>query len=79
MTDHYNYDPARDLRKAEYFETTQSQQTFKELGLAIKDGKLVGFSGIVGSGKSTTLLRIQDNVVTQSILYVVRGDAAMLG
>jgi ABC-type lipoprotein export system ATPase subunit len=68
LTDHYNYDPARDLGKAEYFETTPSQQTFKELGLAIKDGKLVGLSGIVGSGKSTTLLRIQDNVVTQSIL-----------
>ena len=42
------YGLARDLGQTGYFETAQSQQTFKELRLAIKEGKLVALSGIVG-------------------------------
>lgn len=43
-----------------YFETTQSQHVVKELKLAIKDGKLIVLAGIVGTGKTTTLRKIQD-------------------
>lgn len=38
-----------------YFETAQLQQILKELKLAIKDGKLIALSGIVGTGKTTIL------------------------
>jgi type II secretory pathway predicted ATPase ExeA len=43
-----------------YFETSQSQHVVKELRLAIKDGKLIVLAGIVGTGKTTTLRKIQD-------------------
>jgi type II secretory pathway predicted ATPase ExeA len=43
-----------------YFETTQSQHVVKELKLAIKDGKLIVLAGIVGTGRTTTLRKIQD-------------------
>ena len=69
------YGLARDLGKSGYFETVQSQQTFKELRLAIKDGKLVALSGIVGSGKSMTLQRIQDTLIQEKEILVARSLA----
>jgi len=66
---------ARDLGKSGYFETTQSQLTFKELRLAIKEGKLVALSGIVGSGKSTTLQRIQDTLIQEKEILVAKSLA----
>lgn len=69
------YGLARDLGKSGYFETVQSQQTFKELRLAIKDGKLVALSGIVGSGKSMTLLRIQDTLIQEKEILVAKSLA----
>ena len=49
-----------------YFETNQSQHIVKELKLAIKDGKLIVLSGIVGTGKTTTLRKIQDALETDA-------------
>jgi len=66
------YGLTRDLGKSGYFETAQSQQTFKELRLAIKDRKLVALSGIVGSGKSTTLQRIQDTLIQEKEILVAK-------
>src|SRR5437868_14869754 len=48
-----------------YFETTQLKQVVPELKLAIKDGKLIVLAGIVGTGKSTTLQKIQDLLLEQ--------------
>jgi type II secretory pathway predicted ATPase ExeA len=69
------YGLARDLGKSGYFETVQSQQTFKELRLAIKDGKLVALSGIVGSGKSMTLQRIQETLIQEKEILVAKSLA----
>ena len=69
------YGLARDFGKSGYFETVQSQQTFKELRLAIKGGKLVALSGIVGSGKSMTLQRIQDTLIQEKEILVARSLA----
>lgn len=80
------YGLARDLGKSGYFETVQSQQTFieqlslekvaiKELRLTIKDGKLVALSGIVGSGKSMTLQRIQDTLIQEKEILVAKSLA----
>lgn len=43
-----------------YFETTQLQQVVTELKLAIKDSKLIVLAGMVGTGKTTLLQKIQD-------------------
>jgi ABC-type nitrate/sulfonate/bicarbonate transport system ATPase subunit len=40
------------------------QQILKELKLAIKDGKLIALSGIVGTGKTTILQKIQELLFT---------------
>ena len=69
------YGLARDLGQSGYFETAQSQLTFKELRLAIKEGKLVALSGIVGSGKTTTLRRIQDTLIQEKEILVAKSLA----
>ncbi|MDB0544252.1 AAA family ATPase [Ralstonia solanacearum] len=43
-----------------YFETAQSQHVVRELKLAIREGKLIVLAGIVGTGKTTMLRKIQD-------------------
>lgn len=43
-----------------YFETTQLQQVVTELKLAIKDSKLIVLAGMVGTGKTAMLQKIQD-------------------
>jgi type II secretory pathway predicted ATPase ExeA len=69
------YGLTRDLGQSGYFETTQSQQSFKELRLAIKEGKLVALSGIVGSGKTTTPRRIQDTLIQEKEILVAKSLA----
>ena len=69
------YGLARDFGQCGYFETAQSQQTFKELRLAIKEGKIVALSGIVGSGKTTTLRRIQEALILDKEILVAKSLA----
>ena len=45
-----------------YFETTQLQQIVTELKLAIKDGNLIVLAGMVGTGKTTMLQKIQESL-----------------
>lgn len=42
-----------------YFETAQQTQLIKELKLAIRQGGLIAMTGVVGSGKTTTLRQLQ--------------------
>lgn len=42
-----------------YFETAQHAQLIKELKLAIRQGGLITLTGVVGSGKTTTLRQLQ--------------------
>jgi len=58
-----------------YFETTQLQQVITELKLAIKDGKLIVLAGIVGSGKTTVLQKIQDVLEQDKAMLVVNSLA----
>jgi len=48
------------LSQVAYFETTQLQQVVTELKLAIKDSKLIVLAGMVGTGKTAMLQKIQD-------------------
>ncbi|VWB98105.1 ATP-binding protein [Burkholderia lata] len=45
-----------------YFETAQSQHVARELKLAIKEGHLIVLAGVVGTGKTTILQKIQDTI-----------------
>jgi type II secretory pathway predicted ATPase ExeA len=55
-----------------YFETAQLQQILKELKLAIKDGKLIALSGIVGTGKTTILQKIQELLAQDREILVAK-------
>jgi len=50
------------FRNVGYFETDHHKQIFKELNMAIRQGKLIAVAGIVGSGKTTTLKKIRDTL-----------------
>lgn len=50
------------ISQVAYFETTQLQQLVAELKLAINDSKLIVLAGMVGTGKTATLEKIQDRL-----------------
>jgi type II secretory pathway predicted ATPase ExeA len=52
----------KEFRQAGYFETEHHKQIIKEIKFAIKLGKLIALTGIVGSGKTTVLKKIQDEL-----------------
>jgi ABC-type glutathione transport system ATPase component len=63
--------------QAGYFETTQLQQIHKELKLAIKEGKLIALSGIVGTGKTTILQQIEPRRVCRRPVLLSHAAMAM--
>jgi type II secretory pathway predicted ATPase ExeA len=54
-----HYGLTRELDHVGYFETAHHQHMMSEIKSAVKQGKLVALSGIVGCGKTTTLHHIQ--------------------
>lgn len=62
----------RDLRRAGYFETEQIRKTINNVISAIKEGKLIAISGIVGSGKTTVLHEIQNRLKSEDEVIVSR-------
>lgn len=50
------------ISQVAYFETTQLQKLVAELKLAINDSKLIVLAGMVGTGKTATLEKIQDRL-----------------
>ena len=52
----------RELRNVGYFETDHHRQIFRDLKMAIRQGKLIAVTGIVGCGKTTTLKKIQNTL-----------------
>ena len=66
------YGLARELGRTGYFETAQLQQILKELKLAVKDGKLIALSGIVGTGKTAALQKLQDLLAQDKEILVAK-------
>jgi len=66
------YGLVRELGQAGYFETAQLQQVLKELKLVIKDGRLIAVSGIVGTGKTAILQKIQDLLAQDKEILVAK-------
>jgi type II secretory pathway predicted ATPase ExeA len=54
------YGLIQDFRHAGFFETEQHKRIFRQLKTAIPNGYLIAVSGVVGSGKTTTLRRFQE-------------------
>jgi type II secretory pathway predicted ATPase ExeA len=59
-----------------YFETTQLQQVVNELKLAIKDSKLIMLAGMVGTGKTSMLQKIQ-NLLEQDKAILIANSLAL--
>ncbi|MCK5232180.1 MAG: Flp pilus assembly complex ATPase component TadA, partial [Desulfobulbaceae bacterium] len=62
----------KEFRNVGYFETDHHKQIFKELNMAIRQGKLIAVAGIVGSGKTTTLKKIRDTLAEEKEIIVAK-------
>jgi type II secretory pathway predicted ATPase ExeA len=67
-----HYGIAREFRDAGFYETERHRQVLRELKSAVKQGKLITMAGIVGSGKSTTLHRLQEQLQAEGNIQVAR-------
>lgn len=56
------YGLTKDLDKADYFETDAFEKTLLSIKTAINSGGIIALTGIVGSGKTTALRRIQQAI-----------------
>lgn len=60
------YGLTKDLNKADYFETDGYKKTLHSIKIAIKSGGIIALTGLVGSGKTTALRRIQQSLREES-------------
>ena len=67
---HFNL--AREFRQAGYFETDHLKEIFQDVKEDIKLGKLIAISGMVGSGKTVFLKRLQDELAREKEILVAR-------
>jgi type II secretory pathway predicted ATPase ExeA len=65
----------RDFEHAGYFPTPHNEKIFDALKVAIRQGKLIVLSGIVGCGKSKLLRRIQDDLRRENQILVSKSLA----
>jgi type II secretory pathway predicted ATPase ExeA len=54
-----HYGITKDFSRAGFFETTQHKTLFKQLRVSANEGVLIALTGLVGSGKTTMLRRLQ--------------------
>ncbi len=72
------------LDKVGYYETDRHKELFKDIRNAIIDGKLIALCGLIGSGKTITLKRLQtiledDKKVTVSRSLSIEKNTVKLG
>lgn len=70
VMDHFQL--VKEFRNVGYFETEHHKKIYQELKTAIRQGKLIAVSGIVGSGKTTTLRKIRDTLATEKEIIVAK-------
>ena len=68
VMEHFNL--ARDLTMAGYNETDHHRQLGKDVRAAIRSGRLVAIAGVVGSGKTVLLRRLQDELAREGKVLV---------
>lgn len=67
---HFNL--TKEFRQAGYFETEHLKEIFRDVKDDIKLGKLIAISGMVGSGKTVFLKRLQDELAREKEILVAR-------
>lgn len=66
---------SQDFRRSGYFETGQLEKITDNVISAIKGGRFIAISGIVGSGKTTVLRQIQNRLKSETDVIVSRSYA----
>jgi type II secretory pathway predicted ATPase ExeA len=69
----------REFDQAGYFETEHHQPLIKEITTAIKKGRIISVSGIVGCGKTMLLLQLQNQLQRDKEVVVARSLAVDKG
>lgn len=66
------YGICRYFRDADFFETENQKRIFNHLKKIIPEGQLVALSGVVGCGKTTTLNRLQSQLLKENKVTVAK-------
>lgn len=67
-----HYGLTRPVDQAGYYETAHHKQLLKDIKGAIHEGRLVAVCGVVGSGKTVTLRRLQQQLTDENKIIVAR-------
>lgn len=67
-----HYGLTRPIDQAGYYETAHHKQLLKDIKGAIHEGRLVAVCGVVGSGKTVTLRRLQQQLTDENKIIVAR-------
>lgn len=67
-----HYGLTRPIDQAGYYETAHHKQLLKGIKGAIYEGRLVAVCGVVGSGKTVTLRRLQQQLTDENKIIVAR-------
>jgi len=78
------YGLARSPRSTDYYETAHHRKLLKDIRQAVYDSDLIALCGVIGSGKTVTLRRLQDMLAEDGRVLVsksvaVEKDRATLG
>ena len=65
-----HYGLTQPLSHAGYFETSQHKQLLKDIKGAILEGRLIAVCGVVGSGKTVTMRRLQQQLKEENKVTV---------
>nr|MCB7501016.1 AAA family ATPase [Enterobacter roggenkampii] len=67
-----HYGLAQPIDQAGYYETAHHKQLIKDIRGAIHEGRLIAVCGVVGSGKTVTLRRLQQRLREENKITVAR-------
>ncbi|KAA3437447.1 hypothetical protein BHE81_27715 (plasmid) [Klebsiella sp. AqSCr] len=76
-----HYGLAQPIDQAGYYETAHHKQLIKDIRGAIHEGRLIAVCGVVGSGKTVTLRRLQQRLREENkmaLLQIVGGDKLII-
>lgn len=67
-----HYGLTKSFSHADFFETENQRRIFNQLKKMIPEGQLIALSGVVGSGKTTTLSKLQEQLVKEKKVIVAK-------
>lgn len=67
-----HYGLTQSIEQAGYYETAHHKQLMKDIKGAIREGRLIAVCGVVGSGKTVTLRRLQQQLRDENKIIVAR-------